>query len=100
MKLWIKDRLTWIDRQYPSVPKLSSKSGVVSSGTKVTLSGSGDIYYTLDGSDPRASGGSPAKAAKKYEGPITVDRETKLTVRTRRSSTWSAPAKATFTVSR
>ena len=94
MKLWIKDRLTWIDRQYPSVPRLSEKGG------KVTLSGSGDIYYTLDGSDPRASGGSSAKGAKKYDGPITIDRETKLTARTRRSSTWSGPASGTFKVSR
>ena len=100
MKLWIKDRLAWIDRQYPTVPRLSAKGGIIAAGTKVTLSGSGDIYYTLDGSDPRVSGGSQAKGAKKYDGPITIDRETKLMARARRSSTWSGPASATFKVSR
>jgi hypothetical protein len=99
MKLWIKDRLTWIDRQYPSVPKLSEKGGTVASGTKVTLTGSlGEIFYTLDGSDPRAPGGSQAKGAKKYSGPIAIDREAKITARVRRGSSWSGPASATFKV--
>lgn len=101
MKLWIKDRLAWIDRQYPPVPRLSEKSGTVASGTKVTLTGSsGEIYYTLDGSDPRAPGGSQAKGAKKYDGPIVINRETRITARVRRSSSWSGPLNATFNVSK
>jgi hypothetical protein len=97
MKLWIKDRLAWIDRQYPAAPKLSEKSGRVASGTKLTFAGgAGDIFYTLDGSDPRASGGSQAKEAKKYSGPIVIDRETKIIARTRRGSAWSGPVTATL----
>ncbi|HWN94772.1 MAG TPA: CotH kinase family protein, partial [Methylomirabilota bacterium] len=39
MKLWIRDRIAWIDRQYPAVPKLSEKPGRVAPGTKVKLTG-------------------------------------------------------------
>ncbi len=97
MKLWIRDRIAWIDRQFPAVPKLSEKSGRVAPGTKVKLSGSGDIYYTLDGTDPRAQGGAKAKGARKYDGPISVNGETKITARTSRGGSWSGPVRATFT---
>jgi hypothetical protein len=98
MKLWIKDRLAWIDRQYPATPKISHKPGAVVSGTKISLAGSGgEILYTLDGSDPRAAGGSQAKSAKKYDGPVSIHRETKITARVRRGSTWSGPVTAAFT---
>jgi hypothetical protein len=97
LKVWTKDRVAWIDRQFPAAPKLSEKPGPVAPGTKLTLTGSGDIFYTLDGTDPRASGGAKAKGVKKYDGPITVDRETKITARTMRGSNWSAPVMGTFT---
>ncbi|HEY0549850.1 MAG TPA: CotH kinase family protein, partial [Verrucomicrobiae bacterium] len=90
MKLWIKDRIAWIDRQYPVAPKFAEKSG--------TLTGSGDIFYTLDGSDPRAPGGATAKAAKKYEGPIKMDPDTKVVARVRRGSAWSAPLRNTTSI--
>jgi hypothetical protein len=85
MRLWIKDRIAWIDRQYPATPKFSEKAG--------TLSGSGDIFYTLDGSDPRAPGGATAKAAKKYDGPIKMEANTKVFARIRRGNAWSAPVR-------
>jgi hypothetical protein len=97
MKMWIKDRIAWIDRQFPAVPKLSEKPGRVAPGTKVKLSGPGEIYYTVDGTDPRAPGGARAKAAKKYDGPIIVNGHTKILARANRGSSWSAPLNATFT---
>jgi hypothetical protein len=101
LKVWTKDRLTWIDRQFPATPKLSQKPGAVSAGTKIALSGgSGEIYYTLDGSDPRASGGSRSRSAKRYEGPIAVERETKIVARMLRSGSWSAPIEGTYTAGR
>lgn len=101
LKSWTKDRLTWIDRQFPSAPKLSQKPGAVTAGTKITLTGnSGEIYYTLDGSDPRANGGSRAKSAKRYEGPISVEGETKIVARLLRGGAWSAPINATYTAGR
>ena len=40
---------------YPNVnpPALNQHGGPVGNGFELTLSGSGDIYYTLDGTDPR-----------------------------------------------
>jgi hypothetical protein len=99
MKVWLKDRATWLDRQQPSAPKLSEKPGAVAAGTGLTLTAStGDIYYTLDGTDPRAPGGTVAKGAKKYTGPIAIKGETKLTARLARRDSWSAPTRAEFTV--
>lgn len=99
MKIWIKDRIAWIDRQYPDAPKLSATPGPVASGTKLTLkANSGDIYYTLDGSDPRASGGGKSKAARKYTGPIVVEHDLKIIARLSRGSMWSAPLTGAFSI--
>ena len=99
MKIWIKDRIAWIDKQYPAAPTISEKPGAVSSGTKLTLnSKGGEIYYTLDGTDPRVPGGAKSKAAHKYNGPIVVDREMKITARMNRGSSWSAPVRGEFSV--
>ena len=101
MKIWIKDRIAWIDRQYPVLPKLSEKPGAVAAGTKLKLSGgAGEIYYTLDGSDPRASGGASSKQAQKYGAPIVLDREIKFTARLRRGNVWSGPVSATYTLAK
>jgi len=61
---------------YPKVisaPKLSSFGGQVPFGYQLVidnLNSFGDIYYTLDGSDP-STPGNPAK--KLYTGPITIN---------------------------
>jgi hypothetical protein len=99
MKVWIKDRGAWLDRQYPSAPKLTEKGGEVAPGTPVTLStAAGEIYYTLDGSDPRAHGGAVSKTAKKYSEPIVISANAKITARVSRKNAWSAPTKAEFKV--
>ena len=97
MKTWIKDRLAWIDRQYPAAPKLSNQPGAVAAGTKLTLSASsGEIYFTTDGSDPRAAGGGVSASAKKYSEPVLLAGDTKLTARLRRQNRWSAPVGGQF----
>lgn len=55
---------------YPSVdaPLLSQFGGSVSNGYALTISGSGTIYYTLDGSDPRLPGGGIAPGALVWSG--------------------------------
>ena len=100
MKIWAKDRIAWLDQQAPLAPRASKNSGRVAAGTKVTLTpngSSGDIYYTLDGSDPRAPGGAKSKAARKYDGPITIKEGTRLMARLRRGQGWSGPLVADFT---
>ncbi len=54
-------------------PKASAASGIYEEPITLTLTGEGDIYYTLDGS-------CPTTASQKYTGPITIDGIT--TVRT------------------
>ena len=83
---------------YPTVaaPEFNRHGGSISKGFQLTLSGSGIIYYTLDGSDPRAVGGAVAGTA--YTGAITLDRSAQVKARVLSSGTWSALTKATFVV--
>jgi len=65
MKGWLTDRLKWMDGQIAMEcaavpPSFSRQGGHVTPGFELTLTApSGTIYYTLDGSDPRLSGGLP-----------------------------------------
>jgi len=71
---------------YPSFdpPTLNRHGGSVSNGFEVTLtSGSGTIYYTLDGSDPRLPGGEVLPTARIY-GPGGTTTNTLLAA----GSTW------------
>ena len=60
MKGWLTDRLTWLDgeiaAEYAAVPPaFSQQGGYVRQGDILAMAASsGTIYYTLDGSDPRA----------------------------------------------
>ncbi len=60
MKGWLVDRLTWLDSEiaaeYAAVPPaFSQQGGHVEQGDILAMASSSDtIYYTLDGTDPRA----------------------------------------------
>jgi hypothetical protein len=70
------------------------------------------IYYTLDGSDPRAFGGEIASNARTYTGPITLSASARVVARAwdsnhrnltgsnrpPLSSPWSGPQTAVFAV--
>ncbi|MBL7154153.1 MAG: lamin tail domain-containing protein [Phycisphaerae bacterium] len=61
MKDWLDTRASWIDRQFVRPPRMTPNGGYVEAGSTVTLTnpnGTGTIYYTLDGSDPREFGSS------------------------------------------
>ncbi len=63
MQGWLADRLTWMDRQIASQfaaapPAFSQQGGHVESSYLLTISGSGTVYYTTDGSDPKLLTGS------------------------------------------
>jgi hypothetical protein len=52
-------RVDWYPVVGHNAPTLSQNGGRVDAGFRVTVTaGNGQIYYTLDGSDPRASGGA------------------------------------------
>jgi hypothetical protein len=91
---------------------MSRAAGMITSGTPLTLSGppGATIYYTLDGSDPRALHGAVAGNARLYSGAITLTNNARVMARCRDlshrnqtggknpviSSPWSGPISATF----
>jgi hypothetical protein len=93
---------------YPTFdpPVFSLRGGTVTSGASVTLTlapgtpGGSVIYYTTDGSDPRAFGGGVAGTAQSIASggslPITTSRI--IRVRTRNGTTWSALDEVVFYV--
>jgi hypothetical protein len=111
LKTWLEDRLAWMDQtiseQRASVPPVfyidgvpHNEDGYVSTGSTLTISpNQGNIYYTLDGSDPRLgydSGISPA--AHEYTGPIILTQSVTVKARTFNNYIWSALNKATYAV--
>jgi hypothetical protein len=99
MKQWIKKRLDWIDQQFPGAPAFSLKSGQVDRGAKLELRAlAGQVYYTLDGSDPRASGGAVSASAVNYRAPITLNDPARVCTRALVKGRWSYPSSARFTV--
>ena len=132
MRQWFSDRLTFIDTNLlsrpifePDVPgepdvPVSHPGGEVAGRfvLKISATPGSTIYYTLDGTDPRATGGSTnavsaslSASARKYTGPILIDANTRLVARAYNpghnnltgksnppiSSHWSGPTKAVYT---
>jgi spore coat protein CotH len=80
-------------------PRFSQNGGEIFSGFALALThanAGGTIYYTLDGTDPRGAGGSPAGFA--YSGPVTLAATTHVKARVLTGSDWSALREATFNV--
>gem|GEM_PF-2689764 len=120
---WIEARIDWVYDQLSDVADFTVAEGVVTPGTQVnfvipaSVSGSAEVYYTTDGSDPRDSTdgnkGNPSPSAILWTGgPITINATTQLTVRILDSTIqnpknqvngqantfdiWSAPSSALF----
>ncbi len=87
LKHWYADRLNFIDTNFLARPALSLPGGDFAPGATLTLSGpaGATLYYTLDGSDPRLSGGAVSPTAQAYSAPIPLS--VGLVVRTRSYST-------------
>jgi len=87
---------------YPSVepPILTPSAGEVAVGTSVLGTGSGEVWATLDGGDPRAPGGAVAEGAFRIDvEPVSIDADATLTVRTRSGEAWSARRVLAYQVS-
>jgi hypothetical protein len=94
LRRWVTNRIANVRTQIGTV----LQRPIVSVGTgQVTISHSnalGTIYYTLDGSDPRASGGAVAGTA--YSGPLPLNGNLAILARVRAGSNWSALSTAFF----
>ena len=74
LRSWLGNRVSWIDTQWLRPPRLSRPGGKINPGTTVSITGSGGtIYYTLNGADPRRSGGSTSTDAIQYSGSISLE---------------------------
>ncbi len=90
-KRFIQGRYQWIERQFVPSPIL------LTNGNSLTLSASlGAIHYTLDGTDPRASGGGISTSARLYAGAVTLTNNAGIVARALHTNAWSAPARAVY----
>lgn len=104
MKKWMLGRYLWMDSQFIRVPTINLTGTQVSPGTQVIVSPAPGttVYYTLDGTDPRLSGGGISPTAQSSASPvtITVNANVRIFARCRGAnswkSTWSGPNAETF----
>ncbi len=85
---------------YPSMdaPVFSPHGGPVSDPVELVISAAeGDVYYSIDGEDPRESGGAVSLShAILYEAPLMVESDVTVRARAKSGNTWSALTEATF----
>ena len=97
--IFISQLQTW--GWYPTLlpPSWSQRGGNVNTGYSLTLTNpnaSGTIYYTLDGTDPRALGGGIAGTASAFTGPIVINLSKTIRARVLDGGAWSPLDEATF----
>ncbi len=118
-KKWLLDRLDFLDTNFLAMPVLSLGTSMVTNGTVVTVQAAAKpntvLYYTLDGTDPRLSGGAISPTALTSPGnfTLTISNNVRLFVRCYNpnhanltnatlvgnppiNSFWSGPAAATY----
>ena len=94
LKTWLKDRANWIDSNYIRPPTFNHEGGDVPDGFQVMILGTnGTIYFTTDGSDPRAPGGAVAGSAQSFQAPFPVTVQTLVQARIRNGTNWSGLGK-------
>ncbi|MHC4743765.1 MAG: lamin tail domain-containing protein, partial [Planctomycetota bacterium] len=74
--------------------------GYIASTDSLSMTaGSGTVYYTLNGEDPRLPGGAVNTAhAIAYSSPITLSHSAQVKARLKNGSTWSALNEATYAI--
>lgn len=83
LKTWLADRLNFMDTNFVACPQLGIASGFVTNPLLLSVTGppGAAMYYTLDGTDPRAPGGTIAPGARTYAGAIELTNNATLLVR-------------------
>jgi hypothetical protein len=115
-KNWYSNRLDYIDSQFLPRPILSLAGGQQTNGSSLTITPPAKpgswVVYTLNGVDPRASGGAFTPGALSNSGPVTITISNNVRVFARSwnathvnvtgannppiSSRWSGPATGTY----
>lgn len=74
LKGWLTNRAHFMDTNFVARPRLSRPGGRFVPGETLELAGpaGATLWYTLDGSDPRARHGGFSLAARQYHGPIPL----------------------------
>jgi hypothetical protein len=85
---------------YPTLaaPVFSQHGGNVKAGYALQMLGPGQIYFTLDDSDPRAPGGAISAKAILYSGAVKLAVSTTVKARSLSSGRWSALNEARFLI--
>ena len=98
IKTWLTGRMDWFDSQFRNPPEFNQDGGAIAPGFGLTISnpGSGVVYFTTDGSDPRAVGGGIAPTAAAYGGSVTLSQNTIVQARIFDGGQWSALNTANF----
>ncbi len=97
LKNFIEKRVRWIDSQFLRAPVYALAAHEASEPGQLELRAKrGEVWYTTDGSDPRAPGGEPSKSAKVMDSKIPLTGPIKIVCRARQEDKWSPPAKGTF----
>lgn len=89
MKTWMTDRANAMDALYTAPPTMSHPGGDVASGYSLTMTGGPEIFFTVDGKDPRQRGGNPSATASLYTTALVITEPTIITARVRNGTTWS-----------
>jgi hypothetical protein len=80
-------------------PALNRASGYFTNSVSLAITQtnlSGTIWFTLDGSDPRAATGMKSPAAQNYSGSIMITNSTRVRVRVTDGLNWSPPIDVTL----
>jgi hypothetical protein len=114
-KTWFAQHIHFMDTNFLSAPLMGSSGGVLTGPVEFAMAAVSpipgtQIYYTLDGTDPRAPGGGISPTAQLYTGPININTNTHVFARARNpnhknltgagqppiNSIWSGPSEAVY----
>jgi len=111
LRNWLLAHAGWIDERFLAPTTMSHSGGVFSDEVSLAMSAAqGEVWYTTDGTDPRASGGGLSASAVQYTGPITIGESTVVNARSYFPTSpgvadgpptgkrWSGPTAATFVI--
>jgi autotransporter-associated beta strand protein len=97
MKSWLATRAAAIDALDPVAPVITPPGGPIAAGLEVEMAApAGTIHYTIDGSDPRMSGGGVSPTASVYEVAFAPDGPVTITARVFSGGGWSGLTSAVF----